>query len=371
MKVVVAPNAFKGSLTAVAAADAIARGVRAGGGEAITAPVADGGEGTLDALVAACGGTVMGVICRGPMGVPVRAHLGTLLDGTGVVEMAQASGLGLVPERERNPMIATSLGTGELIKAALARRAHRVLVGIGGSATVDGGAGIARALGMRLLDAHGKEIALGGGALEHLDRIDASRLDARLNGVSIVVASDVQNPLLGENGAAAVFAPQKGATPEQVAALERGLERLAERLAIDLDADVADAPCAGAAGGAGAMLIALGASVRSGAEVVLEAAALDAKIADAQLVITGEGRIDSTTLSGKAPSAVAAAARDAGVPCLALTGECDLPDAGPFAEVRTLLALYGGDRTKAQRSAAEGLTALAKEATREWSRLRR
>jgi glycerate kinase len=370
VKVVVAPNAFKGSLSAVEAADAIARGVRAGGGEPVTAPVADGGEGTLDALVAACGGTVMGVICRGPMGVPVRAHLGRLEDGTGVVEMAQASGLTLVPERERDPMHATSLGTGELIKAALARRAHRVLVGIGGSATVDGGAGIARALGMRFLDASGRELPLGGGALERLDRIDDSRLDARLHGVELVVAADVRNPLLGEDGAARVFAPQKGATPEQVDALERGLERLADRLAIDLDADVSDAPGAGAAGGAGAMLLALGASVRSGAEVVLEAAGLAAKIAGAQLVVTGEGRIDATTLDGKAPSAVAAAARDAGVPCVALTGECDLEDAGPFAEVRTLLALFEGDRAKAQRAAAEGLTALAKDLTRAWNRSR-
>lgn len=371
MKVVVAPNAFKGSLSAVEAADAIARGVRAGGGDPVLVPVADGGEGTLDALVAACGGTVMGVICRGPMGIPVRAHLGRLQDGTGVVEMAQASGLSLVPERDRDPMVASSYGTGELIKGALARRPRRVIVGIGGSATVDGGTGLARALGIRFLDANGKELPQGGGALERLDHIDPSRLDTRLNGVELVVASDVGNPLLGEDGAARVFSPQKGATWPQVEALERGLARLAERLIEDLDADVAGRPGAGAAGGAGAMLMALGAAVLSGTDVVLEAAAFDERLRAAAAVITGEGRIDPTTLAGKAPAGVAAAARRAGIPCIALAGECDLETPDPFAEVRTLLELYAGDRAKALRSAAEGLTALAKAAVRDWGRAAR
>jgi glycerate kinase len=368
MKVVVAPNAFKGSLSAVAAADAMALGVRAGGGEPAAVPVADGGEGTLDALVAAAGGTIMGVICRGPMGIPVRAHLGRLSDGTGVVEMAQASGLSLVPERERDPMHATSFGTGELIKGALARRPPRIVIGIGGSATVDGGMGLARALGVRFFDGTGRELEHGGGALEKLARIDASHLDARLGGVQLVVASDVDNPLCGPDGAAYVFGPQKGAGPAQVERLDRGLARLAERFAEDLDADVAGRPGAGAAGGAGAMLMALGAELRAGIDVVLEAAGFRARLDGAALVLTGEGRIDATTLAGKAPLGVAAAAGTSEVPCVALAGESDLTDPAPFAEIRTLLELYGGDRRKAMEAAAEGLTTLAKAVTRERTR---
>ncbi|MCA1833712.1 MAG: glycerate kinase [Actinomycetota bacterium] len=365
MKVVVAPNAFKGSLSAVEAADAIALGVKAGGGSALAVPVADGGDGTLDALVAAAGGTIMGVICRGPMGIPVRAHLGRLTDGTGVVEMAQASGLTLVPERERDPLKATSFGTGELIKGALARRPHHIVVGVGGSATVDGGMGIARALGVRFFDGAGRELDHGGGALEKLARIDASRLDARLGGVKLVVASDVDVPLCGPEGAAYVFGPQKGAGPKQVEQLDRGLAKLAERLAEDLDADVAARPGAGAAGGAGAMLMALGADLRRGIDVVLEAAGFGAKLDGAALVITGEGRIDETTLAGKAPAGVARAATDAGVPCAALAGESDLADPAPFVEIRTLLQLYEGDRRRAMEAAAQGLTALAKSLTRD------
>ncbi|MFY9587204.1 MAG: glycerate kinase, partial [Actinomycetota bacterium] len=221
LRVVVAPNAFKGSLTAQAAAEAIARGVEAAGAEPIVLPVADGGDGTLDALIAGVGGSVMGVIARGPLGLPVRAHLGQLTDGTGVVEMAQASGLGLVPVGDRDPMRASSIGTGELIKGALARRPGRILIALGGSATVDGGTGLARALGVRFTDAGGKPIAEGGNGLTALAKIDVSRLDPRVKATPLVALADGANPLLGENGAAAVFGPQKGATQGDVAQLER------------------------------------------------------------------------------------------------------------------------------------------------------
>jgi glycerate kinase len=346
-------------LSAHAAAEAIARGVAAAGAEPVVIPVADGGDGTLDALVEGMGGTVMGVIARGPMGLPVRAHLGQLSDGTGVVEMAQASGLALVPVGERDPMRASSVGTGELIKGALARRPARVLVALGGSATVDGGTGLARALGVRFTDAGGKPIAEGGEGLTALARIDASRLDPRVKATPLIALADVTNPLLGPEGAAAVFGPQKGATPGDVAQLERGLARLAERMAADLGVEVADRPGAGAAGGAGAMLAALGAELQPGGQVVLDALRFDERLTGAGLVITGEGKLDGQSLSGKAPIAVARAAASAGVPCAAIAGEAGLdPAEGGFLTVRSLVEHFG-DRATALERAAEGLEALA------------
>lgn len=359
MRVVVAPNAFKGCLTAKQAAEAIARGIRAAGAEAVLVPIADGGDGTLDALVAGVGGSVMGTIARGPMGLPVRAHLGILSDGTAVVEMAQATGLTLVPAADRDPMRASSYGTGELIRAALSRRPSRIVCALGGSATVDGGTGIARALGVKFLDAEWRALPDGGAALERLARIDADKLDPRVRATPIVVASDVTNPLLGPQGAARVFGPQKGADPQQVEALERGLERLAERLAADLGADVADRPGAGAAGGTGAMLMALGASLRPGVDVVLEALRFADLLDGADLVITGEGKLDRQTLGGKGPIGVARAAAEANVPCAALVGvsELDGVDAGLVA-VGSLVDHFG-DPAAAMARADEGLAALA------------
>lgn len=337
MRVVVAPAAFKGTLHAADAAAAIARGVRAAGAEAVEIPVADGGEGTLDALVAGGGGTIMGVIARGPLGLPVRAHLGRLDDGTGVVEMAQASGLSLVAERERDAMRASSQGTGEMIRQALARRPPRIVVGLGDSAVCDGGLGLAAALGVRFLDDEGVPLGDGGGALERLARIDASGLDPRVRGVALVAAADVAAPLAD---AARVYAPQKGASPGDVAALLRGLDRLAKRIDDDMGRPgIASVPGGGAAGGCGAMLAALGAEIRSGAEVVLEVLRFREGLAGADLVITGEGRIDDQTPTGKAPHAVLGAARAAGIPCAALAGEATAT-AG-FDEVRTLAEVAG------------------------------
>jgi glycerate 2-kinase len=370
MRVVVAPNAFKGCLSAKQAAEAIARGVRAGGAEAVLAPVADGGDGTLDALVAGVGGSVMGTIARGPLGLPVRAHLGILSDGTGVVEMAQASGLTLVPEGERDPMRASSYGTGELVRAALSRRPTRIVFALGGSATVDGGTGIARALGLRFLDAQGMPLPDGGGPLERLVRIDTAKLDPRVTATPLVVASDVTNPLLGPDGAAQVFGPQKGANPEQVTVLERGLERLARRLEADLGADVADKAGAGAAGGAGAMLLALGAEMRPGIEVVLEAIGFDGLLAGADLVITGEGKLDRQTLAGKAPIGVARAAAEAGVPCAAVVGTSELePAEAGFVAIRSLVDHFG-DQAAAMSKAEGGLATLAAAVVRSFASAR-
>ena len=358
MRVVVAPNAFKGCLTALEAAEAIARGVTAAGGEPELVPVADGGDGTLDVLVAGVGGSIMGVIARGPLGLPVRAHLGRLADGSGIVEMAQASGYALVDDADRDALHASSYGTGELIKGALARRPSRVLVALGGTATVDGGMGLARALGVRFFDANDRELPDGGGALHELARIDASRIDPRVRETPILACADVTNPLLGPGGAA-LFAPQKGATREQVSTLERGFERLAGRLSADLGADVAGVPGAGAAGGTGAMLAALGAELRSGSEVVLDALGFASRIDGADLVVTGEGRLDRQSLSGKAPIAVARACEAKLVACAAVVGEADLPASdGGFVTVRSLVEHFG-DRATAFSRAAEGLEAVS------------
>jgi glycerate 2-kinase len=358
MLVVVAPNAFKGCLSAHEAAEAMARGVIEAGAQADIVPVADGGDGTLDALVGALGGTIMGVIARGPMGLPVRAHLGRLADGSGVVEMAQSSGLGLVAEAERDPMRASSFGTGELIKGALARRPSRVLVALGGSATVDGGMGLARALGVRFVDADGKDVPEGGAGLERIASIDASRLDPRFREAPVIALSDVNNPLLGMEGAARVFGPQKGASGDQVEVLERGLKRLAERLSADLGADVTDEPGAGAAGGAGAMLRALGAELRSGAEMVLEATGFSAHLDDADLVLTGEGKLDRGSLGGKATVAIARVCAAKLVACAAIVGEADRSAAEEFVAVRSLVEHFG-DRVTALERAAEGLESVA------------
>ncbi|MHB8511086.1 MAG: glycerate kinase [Actinomycetota bacterium] len=364
-RVVVAPGSFKGSLNALDAAEAIARGVRGAGAEAIVLPAADGGEGTLDALIAGAGGTIMGVIARGPLGIPVRAHLGRLSDGTGVVELAQASGLALVSEKERDVMRASSQGAGELLKGALARRPHTVIVGLGDSATCDGGTGLAKGVGVRFLDANGTQLRDGGGALTHLARIDADRLDERIRGARIVAAADVSNPLLGANGAARTFAPQKGATPDQVEALEQGLAVLAERIKLDLGADVAELPGGGAAGGCGAMLAALGATIRSGADVVLETLRFSERIEGANLVITGEGRLDDQTAWGKAPYAVSVRARASGVGCVAIAGSATTRQG--FDDVRTLIDHFG-DEPEAMKRAAEGLEVIARRIVAEWLR---
>jgi glycerate 2-kinase len=278
-----------------------------------------------------------------------------------VVELSQASGLRLVPEKDRDPMRASTFGTGECIRAALARRPRMLVVAIGGSATVDGGMGLARALGVRFLDAAGTDVPEGGGSLERVVRVDASGLDPRFRALPVEVASDVLSPLLGPEGAARVYGPQKGASLEQVEALERGLASLAAVLRKNLDTDAPDRPGAGAAGGVGMMLVALGATLRSGAGLVIEVAGIADRLRDCDLAITGEGRLDASTEAGKAPIAVARAAAAAGVPCVALVGEATARPS-EFADVRSLVEHFGS-REEALGRALAGLKALAARVT--------
>lgn len=326
MRVVVAPAAFKGALGSMAAADAIATGVRLAGASATCVPVADGGEGTLDALVAASGGRRVVVRARDPLARPITAAFGLLPDGTGVVEMARASGYERLADSERDSEATTTLGTGDLIRAALDAGATRLIIGVGGSATTDGGMGIAIALGARVRDASGADLSGIGADLAHVAVVDVSGLDPRLKRIPILVACDVTSPLVGPRGAAQVFGPQKGASAAAVVRLDAGLAHLAAVMAGQGLPDVAHLPRAGAAGGAaGGMMAMMGASLVDGGTLVVRAAGLSATLADADLCITGEGRLDAQTLSGKAPAAVAAACVAAGVPCVGLFGQVDLP----------------------------------------------
>jgi glycerate kinase len=324
VKVVVAPDSYKGSLSALAVAEAIERGVRAvfPGAEVVKVPIADGGEGTVDALVVATGGRAQEREVHGPLGELVRARWGVLGGGGGaVIEMAAASGLPLVPPDRRDPRVTSTRGTGELIRAALDAGIRRIVVGIGGSATNDGGAGMARALGARFLDDEGRDLPEGGAALARLDRIDLQGLDERLAEAGILVACDVDNPLTGPRGASAVYGPQKGATPEMVRELDAALARFAKVASEATGRDVAALPGAGAAGGLGAgLLFFTPAQLRPGVEIVLETARFDERVRDADLVITGEGRTDFQTAMGKAPAGVAAAAKRHGVPVICLSG---------------------------------------------------
>ena len=323
-RIVVAPDSFKGSASAREVAEAIADGLRRAlpSVEIETVPMADGGEGTVEALVEATGGRYVDVQVTGPLGEPVQARFGLLGDGaTAVIEMAAASGLPLVPPHRRDPLVTTTYGTGEMIRAALDRGARRLVIGIGGSATVDGGVGMAQALGVRFLDAEGRDIGPGGGALAHLDRIDLSGLDSRLRATEILVACDVTNPLYGPDGAAPVFGPQKGATPEMVAILDANLRHLADVIRRDLGLDVSTLPGGGAAGGLGAGLVAFcSARLRPGVELVIETVGLERRLQGADLAVTGEGALDRQTPYGKTPAGVGRLARRLGIPAVAIVG---------------------------------------------------
>lgn len=324
MKIVIAPDSFKESLSAMAVANEIEAGFREifPDAEYRKLPVADGGEGTVQAMIDASGGKLVALEVTGPLGEPVAAFYGLMGDGqTAVIEMAAASGLELVPPAQRNPLRTTSFGTGQLIRHALDAGARRFVLGIGGSATNDGGAGMLQALGGRLIDATGADLAPGGGALNMLDRIDLSGLDARIKECRFEVACDVNNPLVGPQGASAIFGPQKGATPEMVARLDDNLRHYAQIILRDLGRDVAGVPGAGAGGGIGAaMMVFLGGRLRPGSEIVTDAVGLDAALADADLVITGEGRIDGQTIQGKTPVGVARVAQRHGKPVIAIGG---------------------------------------------------
>lgn len=324
MKIVIAPDSYKESLSALEVASAIEAGFREiyPDAEYIKLPVADGGEGTVEAMVAATEGRVIQVDVTGPLGEPVQGFYGISGDEScAFIEMAAASGLALLPSAARNPLKTTSWGTGELIRHALDFGVKRIIIGLGGSATNDGGAGMAQALGAKLLTADGQAIAPGGAGLDTLAKIDISALDPRLQHCQIDVACDVTNPLTGEEGASAVFGPQKGATPEMVTRLDRALTRYAGRIAEDLSLDVLTLEGGGAAGGMGAALYAFcGAQLRPGIEIVTDALHLDALVADADLVITGEGRIDSQTIHGKVPVGVARVAKRYQIPVIGIAG---------------------------------------------------
>ena len=322
MKIVVAPDSFKGSLTAIEVSDAIEKGIREVFPEAeiIKIPMADGGDGTVQCLVNATGGKILEEKVIGPLGNEVWAFYGILGDRkTAIVEMAAASGLTLVPENKRDPLITTTYGTGQLIKAALNQGCRKMIIGIGGSATNDGGAGMVQALGVKLLDQEGKEVGFGGGELKKIVKIDISCMDKRLSDIKVLAASDVNNPLCGPQGASRIYGPQKGATPEIIEELDESLAYFAELIKRDLHKDIKDIPGAGAAGGLGASLIAfLNAEFRPGIEIMIEAVKLEQAIKDADLVITGEGKIDSQTIYGKAPIGVAKIAKKHNIPVVAV-----------------------------------------------------
>lgn len=324
MKVVIAPDSFKESLTALEVAEAVEKGFRRIFPEAeiVKVPMADGGEGTVQSLVDATNGRIIRKTVTGPLGGKVDAFFGILGNGkTAVIEMAAASGLHLVPPGERNPLVTTTRGTGELILAAIEEGVEHIIIGIGGSATNDGGAGMARALGAGFLDAKGNEIDEGGGALHQLQAIDIKKLDPRLQGIKIDVACDVENPLTGNTGASYIFGPQKGATPEMVRFLDENLEHYAAIIERDLNKTIKNIPGAGAAGGLGAGLLAfLPAELKRGVDIVIEATGLADIVNGADIVITGEGKIDSQSIYGKTPVGVAKIAKQYGVPVIAIAG---------------------------------------------------
>ncbi|WP_034640539.1 glycerate kinase [Chitinilyticum aquatile] len=323
-KIVVAPDSFKESLSASEVAAIIAAALREQlpGVAVLEMPVADGGEGTLDVLVRATAGRRHMATVSGPLGAPVTASWGLLGDGrSAIIEMATASGLMLVPPTDRNPLLASTEGTGELILAALDTGARHFILAIGGSATNDGGSGMLRALGMRFLDDTGRDLPAGGAALARLARIDPAGLDPRLAHCRFDVACDVDNPLTGPQGASQVFGPQKGASPAMVATLDAALAHYGAIIKTTLGRDVAQMPGAGAAGGMGAAALAfLGGRLRPGIDIVLDALEFDARIADADLLITGEGRLDGQSLRGKSPIGVARRGKRAGLPVIALAG---------------------------------------------------
>ncbi|MCK5128763.1 MAG: glycerate kinase [Clostridiales bacterium] len=308
LKVVIAPDSFKGSLTSLEAANAIKKGFELEGvSNCICIPMADGGEGTVDAMISATGGKLVKCKATDPMGTTIDAFYGILGDGkTAVIEMAAASGLPLVKTADRNPMLASTFGTGELMLDAVNNGCSKLIIGIGGSATNDGGTGMAKALGIQFLDINNNELHEGGGALIDLYKINTTHFDKRFYDIEIQVACDVDNPLCGESGASYVYGPQKGATQKMVTQLDRSLRNLAYVLKKDMNKDILDLPGAGAAGGLGGGLFAfVDAKLLKGIHIMMEAANIDEQIKNADLVITGEGQTDYQTAFGKVPAGIA------------------------------------------------------------------
>lgn len=322
--IVLAPDSFKESMTAKEVCVAMERGIKKVNSniQCIYVPMADGGEGTMQSLVDATGGEVYSLEVVGPLGNKVKAEYGILGNGEiGVLEMASASGIHLVSLEERNPLITTTYGTGELIKACLDRGVKKLLIGIGGSATNDGGVGVIQALGGRLLDKEGNELGFGGGELEKLDRIDLTNFDRRLKDVVIEVACDVSNPLCGENGASYIFGPQKGASVEMIKILDNNLKHYAKVIKEQFGKDVLEIAGAGAAGGLGAgLMVFLNGNLKKGIEIVIEYSGLEKKVKNCDMVWTGEGSIDFQTQYGKTALGVATVAKKYNKPVVALAG---------------------------------------------------
>ena len=367
MKIVIAPDSFKESLTSVDVAAEIEAGFLEvlPDAEYVKVPIADGGEGTVEALVTATDGRLVEVRVTGPLGEPVDAFYGITGDSkTAVIEMASASGLALVPEERRNPLLTTTFGTGELILHALDAGLRNFIIGIGGSATNDAGVGMLQALGVRFLDGQDQELGRGGGVLSALAKIDCDLLDQRLSNCQILVACDVNNPLTGPNGASSVFGPQKGATPAMVQELDANLSHFAQVVQRDLGKHVDEVPGAGAAGGIGAAFLAfLGADLKPGIQIVIDAVKLEDAIIGADLVITGEGRIDGQSVQGKAPVGVARIAVKKGIPVIGFAGSLG-NDAEKVYEygISALFSVVKGpcDLSESLSGAAENLRALSK-----------
>ncbi|WHH59050.1 glycerate kinase [Petroclostridium sp. X23] len=324
MKILIAPDSFKGSNTTISVANKIEKGIRKvfPNAEVVKIPIADGGEGTVDALVIGTGGEIKKAYVTGPLGKKIYAEYGVLKNGTAVIEMAAASGLPLISEEKRNPLLTTTYGTGELIKAALDQGCKKIVIGIGGSATNDGGLGMAQALGVSFKDQDGNELGYGGGELGKLAAINVSNLDSRINQTEIIVACDVSNPLCGEKGASAVYGPQKGATPDMIKELDGNLKKYADIIKQTLRKDIKDVSGAGAAGGLGSgLMVFCNAQLKSGIETILDVVNIDRHLPTTDLVITGEGKIDGQSIYGKVPVGVGQRAKKYGVPVLAIVGD--------------------------------------------------
>jgi glycerate kinase len=325
MKIVIAPDSFKGSITAVQAAAAIEKGIRRAFPTCNVdkIPMADGGEGTVDAMISAAGGKLIKAVVCGPLSEEVEGFFGILGDGkTAVIETASASGLTLIPSGRRNPMLTTTFGTGQLISKALDQNCRKFIIGLGGSATVDGGTGLLNALGVKFNDKNGVQIPTGGGGLEYLCSIDPRGMDKRIRDSEFLAACDVDNPLCGDKGAARVYGPQKGATAQMVKLLDKNLENYGNKIKEATGRDICSIPGAGAAGGLGAGIAAfLDASLVPGVDIILDAVGFEERVRDADLVITGEGRMDYQTLHGKVPMGVTGIAQKFGIPVVAIAGD--------------------------------------------------
>lgn len=324
MRIVIAPDSFKGSLSSKEAADAMELGIRKVISEAdiVKIPIADGGEGTVLTLVKTLGGEIIKTKVIGPLGETIESYYGVLNDKeTAIIEIANASGLTLVPPEKKNPMLTTSYGTGQLIKTALDSGVKKIVIGLGGSATNDGGVGMAQALGVKFIDKDGRDVGFGGGQLSKIQKIDMSAIDKRIEEVTIQAACDVDNPLCGPNGASFIYGPQKGADKEMIHILDKNLEHLAEIIKKDLGADIINLPGAGAAGGLGAGLVAfLNAELKKGFDIIANILNLDDYIKGVRVVFTGEGQIDKQILSGKAVYGVAKTAKKYGAYVIAIVG---------------------------------------------------